>query len=182
MSLVKYLTYIYFIVYKFYVIGVSIGFTTKLSGTYTSGSDNIRGNQILYNQGSAYSGTVFTCPSPGLYLFQVSLITQKEDGIWIYKNSQVLTYAYSGFNSNFNSGSVSAAVWLDIGDQVSLRPNGVPITLDGNSAFTGVKISWINKYCFSLWKMWCILNYAEQINIQWKLCNATVHEKVNKRS
>lgn len=126
---------------NFYVIDVSIGFTTKLSGTYNSHYDNIRGNQILYNQGSAYNGTVFTCPSPGLYLFQVSLVTQQEDGIWIAKNSQMLTYAYSGIDSHFISGSVSAAVWLDIGDQVSLRPNGVPITLDGNSAFTGVKIS-----------------------------------------
>lgn len=128
-------------VFNFNILDKPIAFTAELKGSYSSGSDYIRGNVVLYNQGNAYNGAVFTCPSPGLYLFLVSIITNKDDGIWIFKNSQRLTFAYSGFDSRYNSGSVSAAVWLDIGDQVSLHPNGVPIVLDSKSAFTGVKIS-----------------------------------------
>ena len=121
----------------------AIGFTVKLpTTTYTSRSSNILGNPILYNGGNAYNGTVFTCPSPGLYLFHVSLIsTTVHDGSWIYKNSQQLTLAYTGGTPQNNGASVSAAVWLDVGDQVYLRPYGSSLYLDGNSAFTGVKVN-----------------------------------------
>ncbi|XP_078321967.1 complement C1q-like protein 4 [Crassostrea virginica] len=121
----------------------AVGFTTKLSGSYSSTSSNIRGSPILYNGGNAYNGTVFTCPSPGLYLFHVSMITSTElGGIWIYKNSQQLTLAWAGVGDpQWNGASVSAAVWLDVGDQVYLRPHGSTLRLDSNSAFTGVKLS-----------------------------------------
>ncbi|XP_078321678.1 uncharacterized protein LOC144621765 [Crassostrea virginica] len=119
-----------------------VGFTTKLSGSYSNKSTIIRGSTILYNGGNAYNGTVFTCPSPGLYLFHVSLIsTTVYDGSWIYKNSQQLTLAYTGGTPQNNGASVSAAVWLDVGDQVYLRPYGSSLYLDGNSAFTGVKVN-----------------------------------------
>nr|XP_022310312.1 uncharacterized protein LOC111115763 [Crassostrea virginica] len=122
----------------------AVGFTTKLSGSYSSTSSNIRGrdNSILYNGGNAYNGTVFTCPCPGLYLFHVSLMTHtKRGGIWIYKNSQQLTLAYAGNGDpQWNGASVSAAVWLDVGDQVYLRPHS-SLSVDGNSAFTGVKVN-----------------------------------------
>ena len=120
----------------------AVGFTTKLSGSYSSTSSNIRGSPILYNGSSAYNGTVFTCPSPGLYLFHVSMITNTElGGIWIYKNSQQLTLAWAGGDPQKNGASVSAAVWLDVGDQVYLRPHGSTLRIDSNSAFTGVKLS-----------------------------------------
>lgn len=45
-------------------INTYVGFTTKLSGNYNS-TTVIKGYQILFNQGNAYNGTVFTCPSPG---------------------------------------------------------------------------------------------------------------------
>ena len=121
----------------------AVGFTTKLSGTtYSSTSSIIRGSPILYNGRNAYNGTVFTCPSPGLYLFHVSMLTNtKHSGIRIYKNSQQLTLAYAGNGDpRYNGASVSAAVWLDVGDQVYLRPLG-SLNLDGNSAFTGVKVN-----------------------------------------
>nr|XP_022295370.1 uncharacterized protein LOC111105386 [Crassostrea virginica] len=122
-----------------------VGFTTKLpTTTYSSTSSNIRGreNSILYNGGNAYNGTVFTCPSPGLYLFHVSMLTNtKSGGIWIYKNSQQLTLAFAGSDPQWNGASVSAATWLDVGDQVYLRPYSSTLYIDGNSAFTGVKIN-----------------------------------------
>nr|XP_022310771.1 uncharacterized protein LOC111116079 [Crassostrea virginica] len=122
----------------------AIGFTAKLpTTTYTSRSSNIQGNPILYNGGNAYNGTVFTCPSPGLYLFHVSMLTKtKYGGIWIYKNTQQLTLAYAGHGDpQWNGASVSAAVWLDVGDQVYLRPHNSPMVIDQNSVFTGVRVN-----------------------------------------
>ena len=121
----------------------AIGFTTKLSDqTYSSSSSTIRGETILYNGGNAYNGTVFTCPSPGLYLFHVSVMTgTKSNGIWIWKNSQQLALAYSGNGDpQYNGASVSAALWLDVGDQVYLRPHAASLYLSNNSVFTGVKV------------------------------------------
>nr|XP_034310216.1 uncharacterized protein LOC117683979 [Crassostrea gigas] len=120
----------------------SIGFTTKLDGMYSSSLSNIRGSPILFNKGNAYNGTVFTCPSPGIYLFHVSVITTSDNnGVWIYKNSHQLTLAYSGTSPQANGASVSAATWLDTGDHVYLRPySSSLLILDGNSAFIGVKI------------------------------------------
>nr|XP_022303218.1 adiponectin-like [Crassostrea virginica] len=120
----------------------ALGFTTKLSGSYSSSSSIIKGSKILYNGGNAYNGTVFTCPSSGLYLFHVSLLSStKNNGCWIYKNSQQLTLAYTGGNPQYNGASVSAAVWLDVGDQVYLRPYSSSLYVDHNSAFTGVKVN-----------------------------------------
>lgn len=117
-----------------------VGFTTKLSGTYSS-TTVIKGNQILFNQGNAYNGTVFTCPSPGLYFFYVSVLsTSIANGVWIYKNSQQLTLAYSGGDPKYNGASVSAAMWLDVDDQVYLMPSSSSLYLDSNSVFTGIKI------------------------------------------
>ena len=127
-----------------YFTDTAVGFTTKLSGsTYSSSSSIIYGSPILYNGGNAYNGTVFTCPSPGLYFFHVSVLTSSSSGgIWIFKNSQQLTLAYAGNGyPHYNGASVSAAVWLDVGDQVYLRPHGSTLNLDGNSAFTGVKVN-----------------------------------------
>lgn len=118
-----------------------MGFTTKLQGSYSSTSSYIEGYSILFNKGNAYNGTVFTCPSPGLYLFEVSMITSSTfNGTWIYKNSQQLTLVYSGSSPQGNGASVSAATWLNTGDHVYLRPYTSSLSLDGNSAFTGVKI------------------------------------------
>nr|XP_022294716.1 collagen alpha-1(VIII) chain-like [Crassostrea virginica] len=121
----------------------AVGFTTKLpTTTYRSTSSIIRGSPILYNGGNAYNGTVFTCPSPGLYFFHVSLLSNTKDGgIYIYKNSQQLTLAYAGHYPQWNGASVSAATWLDVGDQVYLRPFSSSLYVDRNSAFTGVKIN-----------------------------------------
>ena len=117
-----------------------MGFTTKLS--YISSSSIIQGSKILYNGGNAYNGKVFTCPSPGLYLFHVSLVSNTKDGgIYIYKNSQELTFAYAGKDPQYNGASTSAAVWLEVGDQVYLRPLYSDLNLDSNSAFTGVKVN-----------------------------------------
>lgn len=118
-----------------------VGFTTKLSGSYSSTTNVIKGNEILFNQGNAYNGTVFKCPSPGLYFFHVSVLsTSSSNGVYIYKNSKQLTLAYSGGDPQLNGASVSAAMWLDIGDQVYLLPYGSSLYLDPNSAFTGIKI------------------------------------------
>ena len=120
----------------------AVGFTTKLSGSYSSTSSIIQGSTILYNGGNAYNGTVFTCPSPGLYLFHVSLITRSTKcGIWIYKNSQQLTLAYAGDDPQLNGAPVSAAVWLDVGDQVYLRSHRSSINVDDASVFTGAKLN-----------------------------------------
>lgn len=120
-----------------------IGFTTTLSGNiYSSSSEIIQGSPILYNEGNAYNGTVFTCPSPGLYLFQVTILSSTNGkGVWIYKNSQQITFAYTGNGSPYESGSASAALRLNINDQVYLRPNSASIQIDANSVFTGVKIT-----------------------------------------
>ena len=59
----------------------------------------------------------------------------------MYKNSQYLTLAYSGGNPRHTGAPASAAMWLDEGDQVYLRPYGSSLYLDGNSAFTGVKVN-----------------------------------------
>ena len=126
-----------------YFTDTAVGFTTKLYGTsYNSSSSIIRGSPILYNGGNAYNGTVFTCPSPGLYLFHVSLLTDTQySGIWIFKNSQQLTLAYSGGDPQWNGASVSAVVWLNVGDQVYLLPFGSSLALIDNSVFTGVKVN-----------------------------------------
>ena len=86
---------------------------------------------------------MFTCPSPGLYLFHVSVVTKtRYGGIWIYKNTQQLTLACAGHGDpQYNGASVSAAVWLDVGDQIYLRPNNLPMVIDHNSVFTGVKVN-----------------------------------------
>ena len=122
----------------------AVGFTTRLQQTtFSSSSSIIRGSPILYNGGNAYNGTVFTCPSPGLYLFHVSVLTNTErGGIWIYKNTQQLTLAYAGYGDpQWNGASVSAAVWLDVGDQVYLRPYSSTLFIDPESVFTGVKVN-----------------------------------------
>lgn len=122
-----------------------VGFTTKLtSRMYDNDTIHIQGNPILYNQGSAYNGTVFTCSSPGLYLIQVSVMTLSDNnGIWIYKNLQTLTLAWSSNakDSHYASASTSVATWLDTGDYVYLRPYHSHLKVDGNSAFTAVKIN-----------------------------------------
>ena len=65
----------------------------------------------------------------------------KYGGIWIYKNTQQLTIAFAGYvDPQYNGASVSAAVWLDLGDQVYLRPHASSMSVDGDSAFTGVKV------------------------------------------
>lgn len=122
-----------------------VGFTTKLtSRMYDNDTIHIQGNPILYNQGSAYNGTVFTCSSPGLYLIQVSVMTLSDNnGIWIYKNLQTLTLAWSSNakDPHYASASTSVATWLDTGDYVYLRPYHSHLQVDGNSAFTAVKIN-----------------------------------------
>lgn len=110
-------------------------------GVYSNTFTNIESYMILYNQGGAYNGTVFTCTSPGLYLFQVSVITfSVNNGIRMYKNFQQLTLAFSGASLQANGASVSAATWLEIGDEVYLRPHNSSLDVDFNSVFTGVKI------------------------------------------
>lgn len=130
-------------VFIFVCLDTVIGFTTGILGDiYTSSSGIIKGSPILYNQGNAYNGTVFTCPSPGLYLFQVSIISSTNGkGVWIYKNFEQITFAFTGNSSPYGGGSVSAALWLDINDQVFLRSHYESIQIDSNSAFTGVKIT-----------------------------------------
>ncbi|XP_061182591.1 uncharacterized protein LOC133190923 [Saccostrea echinata] len=120
-----------------------IGFTAKLThSTYKSTTDVIKGNAPIFNSGNAYNGSVFTCPIQGLYFFHVSVLTNTDDsGAWIYKNSQQLTLAYTGYGPHFNGASVSVAIRLNIGDQVYLRPYSNSLNLDENSAFTGVKIN-----------------------------------------
>ena len=49
------------------------------------------------------------------------LTNTNRGGIWIYKNSQQLTLAFAGHNPQWDGASVSAAMWLDVGDQVYLR-------------------------------------------------------------
>ena len=126
-----------------FFLDTAVGFTTQLTGNYSSTSSIIQGYNILYNGGNAYNGTVFTCPSPGLYLFHVSLMsTTQYGGILIFKNSHPLTIAYVGNGDpQYNGASVSAAVWLDLGDQVYLRPSISTLYVNGNSAFTGVKVN-----------------------------------------
>lgn len=110
-----------------------MGFTTKLQVFDNGTSMIIKGYEILYNQGNAYNGTVFKCPSPGLYLFQVSIITSVQNsGVWIYKNSQPQTLVYSGASPQNNGTSVSAATWLDTGDLVHLRSQSGSLRLDSN--------------------------------------------------
>lgn len=70
------------------------------------------------------------------------MTTTNFGGIWIYKNSQKLTLALAGqVETKYNSASVSAAVWLDEGDQVYLRPHVSPMLVDRDSVFTGVKVN-----------------------------------------
>lgn len=124
----------------FCILGNPVGFTTKLYGSYTSTLSHIRGHQLLFNKGNAYNGTDFTCPSSGLYLFLVTIITSNtHNGVWIYKNSEILTLAWSGENPQNNGASAFAVIWLDPGDNVFLGPAG-NLDVDGESTFTGVKI------------------------------------------
>lgn len=119
-----------------------VGFTAKLDGIYSDSSSIITSNKILYNHGNAYNGTLFTCPSSGLHLFQVSLITSSNNnGIWIYKNSEKLTLAWSSSFSTLDASTTSVATWLDIGDHVYLKASSASLNIDSNSAFIGVKIN-----------------------------------------
>ena len=65
----------------------------------------------------------------------------KNNGICIYKNSQQLTLAYSGYDPQYNGASTSAAVLLDVGDQVLLRPYDSSLLVFRESVFTGVKVN-----------------------------------------
>ena len=49
-------------------------------------------------------------------------------------------YAGQGY-PQWNGASVSAAVWLEVGDQIYLRPHNSPMVIDHNSVFTGVKVN-----------------------------------------
>ena len=69
------------------------------------------------------------------------MTSTKNGGIHIIKNSQWLTVAYSGYDPQYNGASVSAAVWLDVGDQVYLLSYCPHLFVDGNSVFTGVKVN-----------------------------------------
>lgn len=117
-----------------------MGFTAKINGSYSNGLAYIQGHELLFNKGNAYNGTVFTCQSSGLYLFLVTLYTSSaNDGVWIYKNSQKLTVAWSGGNPRYNGASTFAVTWLNPGDQVYLRPHKA-LYIDPESTFGGVKI------------------------------------------
>ena len=122
-----------------------MGFTTKIRGSYSSTSSIIRGYDILYNGGNAYNGTVFTCPSPGLYLLHVTLFTGTQSGgIYIYKNLQQLALAYGGNGDPQSHGaSVSTVMLLDVGDQVYLLPSSSTPTLivNAQSVFMGAKVN-----------------------------------------
>ena len=125
-----------------YLLITAVGFTTRLQDkTYSSSTSIIQGSEILYNGGNAYNGTVFTCPSPGLYLSHVTLLTTSTHGtIWIYKKSQKLTEAYAVNIPPPGKGvSASAEGWLGVGDQVYLRPRK-SLYVYGLSAFTGAKV------------------------------------------
>lgn len=124
----------------FCILGNPIGFTARLNGTYSSKSSHIRGHEIIFNLGNAYNGTDFTCPSPGLYLFLVTLITTDiNNGVWIYKNSVQLTLAWSGADPQNNGASAFAVIWLDPPDHVYLLPHST-LHVEGRSVFSGVKI------------------------------------------
>lgn len=143
----------------FMVFVVLAGITVRLMGVYSNTSSNIESYMILYNQGSALIGTVFTCPSPGLYLFQVSVITFSDyNGIRLYKNFQQLTLAYSGASPQANGASVSAVTWWDIGDDVYLRPHNSSLDVDFNSVLTGIKIIsiWLNCFFHPSEKVICL--------------------------
>lgn len=117
-----------------------MGFTAKINGRYSNGLAHIQSHELLFNKGNAYNGTVFTCQSSGLYLFLVTIITTiSNNGVWIYKNSQKLTVAWSGGNPGNNGASTFAVTWLNPGDQVYLRPH-IALYIDPESAFGGVKI------------------------------------------
>lgn len=118
-----------------------MGFTTKLVGNYNDKLAHIQGHNLLFNQHNAYNGTDFTCPSSGLYLFLVTLYTtDANDGVWIYKNSQALTEAWSGGDPRNIGASTFAVTWLNSGDHVYLRPQKA-LYVDHNSALSGVKIN-----------------------------------------
>lgn len=59
----------------------------------------------------------------------------------MYRNSQRIAYAYTGYGSLYESGAASAALRLNINDQVYLRPYTESLLIDPYSAFTGVKIT-----------------------------------------
>ena len=50
--------------------------------------------------------------------------------------------AYSAYvDPQYNGASVSAAVWLDAGDQVYLRTHTSSMLVDNNPVFTGVRVN-----------------------------------------
>lgn len=86
---------------------------------------------ILYNQGSAFNGTVFTGRSPGLYLFHVSVITFSDyNGIRIFKNVQQLTLRFLALAKwwvgvcshvvRYRWWGVSTSTWFFIGCRLKL--------------------------------------------------------------
>lgn len=83
---------------------------------------------VVENQGGGYNLTtaIFTCPFAGLYYFSMTFIQSSSTATYcfLYHNNAVVTSAYTAANSNYQSASASAYVYLNKGDTFDVRDCG----------------------------------------------------------
>ena len=72
-----------------------MAFTASRSSAFTSGIGKIIFNNVLTNEGGAYSGStgIFTCPSDGAYVFTWSFLTSYKNSchVFLSKNGTIQT-------------------------------------------------------------------------------------------
>ena len=79
--------------------------------------------QVLLNHGGFYNQNVgqYIAPIRGIYVFIMNLLTIQEDGTsWVRMrlNGNEVSQAYAAYSSNDQSGSMTAILYLEVGDEV----------------------------------------------------------------
>lgn len=117
----------------------------------------VKFDDVISNYGNGYSTDTgkFTCTTPGLYMFHLTVVSKTNWGYaYIVKNTTKIVLALSTLdlqllnnNNNgktrFESGSTSAVVALKVGDEVWVKSGSTTKTTsyEWHSAFSGVLIS-----------------------------------------
>ncbi|KAJ8299464.1 hypothetical protein KUTeg_023524 [Tegillarca granosa] len=128
-------------------IGFSVRFTPYDRKSFSKGAV-VKFDYIISNQGNGYSTTTgkFTCRTPGLYLFLLTVVSDTNWGYAIIvKNKDEINLALTTLEHNTNkkryeSGSTSALLTLKVGDEVWVK-SGTHTSYEWHCNFNGLLIS-----------------------------------------
>lgn len=131
-------------------IGFSARFKPFNSKSFSKGVV-VKFDHVISNQGNGYNTTTgkFTCMTPGLYLFHLTVVSDTDWGYaFIVKNMIEINQALSTLEGErkkrrYESGSTSVILTLRFGDEVWIKSGGHTETtnFEWHSIFSGVLIS-----------------------------------------